>query len=79
MTVGMSPNTGADQGALRVLASAMSAMVALALLFFLAPIAGLILLLIGILLVPAVMWVRARRMPARRPSADRTVDADTFR
>lgn len=68
----------ADQGALRVLMSAMSGMVALALLFFLAPFAGIGLLLAAIVVIPTLLWLRSRGVLPRRPATRRT-PAKTFR
>ena len=61
-----------DQTAVRILGSAMTGMVALALLFFMAPFAGLGLLVAAFVGIPAWLWVRARRGPVRRAPARRT-------
>ena len=50
--------------------SAMSGMVALALLFFMAPFAGIGLLLAAIVGVPTVMWLRSRRAQTRRRTSN---------
>ena len=68
----------ADQGALRVLMSAMSGMVALALLFFMAPFAGLGLLVAAIVIIPTLVWLRGRGLLPRRPATRRTA-TKTFR